>query len=71
MGVGVCCSVAMRAPQSSRVPSEPTGLARESMYCRAASYFVLKQRAGSERVVASEEPVSGGDDDDWLMVWWR
>lgn len=54
VGVAVCWSAAMRAPQSSSVPREPTGLARESMYSRAASYFWVKLKVESESVVASE-----------------
>ena len=46
LGWVVCCHAALRAPQSSRsrVPNdnEPTGLARESIKRRAASYFFVK-----------------------------
>ena len=53
LGWVVCCNAAIRAPQSSRVPNEPTGLARESRNRRAASYFFVKLSCESVSVAAS------------------
>ena len=50
VGVTTRWSAEMRAPKSSRVPREPTGLASESRYDRTASYRCEKSWSGLRSV---------------------